>query len=174
MELSNWASAHSDALRDHVASGLSFSQIAGEINRRFGTSYTRSAVIGRARRMGLATTARVDSPPIAPTTPGAARPARPNPPAALVQPPKSAFKRAEPVKLRCIGIRPRLVGLIELAQGDCRYPYGGDKEGEEITFCGHPRQPGSSYCSPHFRLTRGSGAVSGRSAGPVVLRLVTA
>jgi hypothetical protein len=50
--------------------------------------------------------------------------------------------------------RPRHLSLIELERGDCHYPYGGDEEGEAITFCGHPRQPGSSYCAPHFQLSR--------------------
>jgi GcrA cell cycle regulator len=123
--------------------------------------------------MGLAATARAESPSIVPTLPGAAGPAKPRPAEAWGQPPKKAFEQAEPVKLRCVGVRPRLIALLELAPGDCRYPYGGDKEGEEIAFCGHPRHPGSSYCMPHFRLTRGSGKASQRTAGPVILRLVS-
>lgn len=85
-------------------------------------------------------------------------------------PPKEALKPAEPVKLRCVGVQPRLISLLDLEPGDCRYPYGGDKEGEEITFCGHPRRQGSSYCAPHFRLSWGPGTVSERAA--VVLRIV--
>ena len=89
-------------------------------------------------------------------------------------PPAQAIQPAEPVKLRCVGISPRLIPLLELAPGDCRYPYGGDKEGDEIVFCGHPRQSGSSYCAPHAHLTSGSGAASGRALAAVVLRLVKA
>jgi GcrA cell cycle regulator len=100
----------------------------------------------------------------------ACRPASPS----LNLPPQSALKPAKPVKLRCVGVRPRLIALVELERGDCRYPYGGDKEGEEIAFCGHPRQPGSSYCAPHARVTRGPGPASGRAAGAVALRLVSA
>jgi GcrA cell cycle regulator len=44
----------------------------------------------------------------------------------------------EPVKLRCVGIKPRLLSLIELEDGDCRYPYGGDRDGEAGTFCLYP------------------------------------
>jgi len=176
MEPSNWASAHSDALRDYFRMGMSFSEIGREINARFGTSYSRNAVIGRAKRMGLAAPARVESPPLVPPRPSAPRPLPPrnSAPAGRGQPPKSAFKTVEPVKLRCVGIRPRLIPLLELEPGDCRYPYGGDKEGEEITFCGHLRHPGSSYCAPHFRLTRGPGTASARAPGPVILRLVAA
>jgi GcrA cell cycle regulator len=63
----------------------------------------------------------------------------------------------EPVKLRCVGITPRLVALIDLERGDCRYPYGGDKDGEPIVFCGHPRRDGSSYCTPAFSSDAGPG-----------------
>jgi GcrA cell cycle regulator len=88
--------------------------------------------------------------------------------------PKRAFACAEPVKLRCVGIKPRLLSLVDLEAGDCRYPYGGDKDGEAIAFCGHPKREGSSYCTPHFHLTRCVGTASERSASPVVLRLVEA
>jgi GcrA cell cycle regulator len=82
------------------------------------------------------------------------------------------FKEIKPVKLRCVAIEPRHLSLIELERGDCRYPYGGDEEGEAITFCGHPRRPGSSYCTPHFHLSRGPGTPSERTACAVLLRLV--
>ncbi|MBR0712939.1 GcrA family cell cycle regulator [Bradyrhizobium liaoningense] len=174
MEPSNWAPEHSGALRDFVLKGLSFSDIAREINRTFGTAYTRSAVLGRARRMGLSAQPRVDSPSIVPSLATAAQDdsaaSHQSLPRGLQQPPKAAFRPAEPVKLCCVGIRPRLISLLELESDDCRYPYGGDKEGEEITFCGYPRRRGSSYCAPHFRLTWGPDTASERAA--VVLRIV--
>jgi GcrA cell cycle regulator len=68
--------------------------------------------------------------------------------------PVPVFKDVVPVKLRCVDIEPRHLSLNELERDDCRYPYGGDGENEAITFCGHPRRPGSSYCSPHFHLSR--------------------
>ncbi|WP_342739783.1 GcrA family cell cycle regulator [Bradyrhizobium sp. B117] len=176
MEPGHWPSEHSDALRDYFLKGLSYAEIGREINARFGTAYTRNAVAGRVKRLGLVGVARVTSPPIVPSLPSetcllsAHRPALPN----LMLPPKSAMKSAAQVKLRCVGVQPRLISFAELAAGDCRYPYGGDRDGEEITFCGHPRQPGSSYCTPHARLTRRSGVAPVRSAGPVVLRLVFA
>ena len=53
MELSNWAPEHSDALREFIAKGMSFSEAARAINSRFNTSYSRSAALGRARRLRL-------------------------------------------------------------------------------------------------------------------------
>jgi GcrA cell cycle regulator len=175
MEPGHWSSEHSDALRDYFFKGLSYAEMGREINARFGTAYTRNAVVGRAKRLGLAAPDRMTSPSIVPSLPGEPGPLTPPRVAipGLNLPPPSALRSANPVKLRCIGVRPRLITLRELECGDCRYPYGGDREGEQISFCGHPHQPGSSYCAPHAHLTRGRGAVSGRTAGAVMLRLVS-
>jgi GcrA cell cycle regulator len=86
--------------------------------------------------------------------------------------PMPIFERTETLKLRCVEIDPRHLSLMELERCDCRYPYGGDGESEAITFCGHPRRKGSSYCAPHFHLTRGPGTASERAAGTISLRLV--
>ena len=173
----NWAEEHSRALREYLERGLSFSQIAGAINARFNTAYSRNATIGRARRMGFSGPERADNP----TRP---RP-RPKPHpmrlrkmrarlAAKSRPMPAVLKRAAALKLRCVGIVPRHRSLLELEPGDCRYPYGGDQEGEAITFCGHPRREGSSYCVSHFHLTSAPGTASERAAGKIPLRLVEA
>ena len=169
MESFSWAPAHCEALREYVAKGLSFAKAANEINRKFGTDYTRSAAIGRARRMGLSTRPT-------PNNHGSGRLEIPGPKRRLPAPGGALppQKQAKPVKLRCVGVTPRLKRLVDLESGDCRYPYGGDKDGEPITFCGHPRLPGASYCAPHFHLTRGDGTASERAVAPVVLRLVAA
>jgi GcrA cell cycle regulator len=88
--------------------------------------------------------------------------------------PTPVFKEIKPVKLRCVAIEPRHLSLIELERGDCRYPYGGDEEGEAITFCGHPRRPGSSYCTPHFHLSRDPIMPAERAVSTISLRVVEA
>lgn len=155
METANWAPEHSDALRDCVAKGMPFSEIATAINAKFNTAYTRNAALGRAKRMGLVVPERQTSPSTAKKQLARLLEIR------VVQsrplefdPPVPKFEAAEPVKLRCVEIEPHHLSLLELERGDCRYPYGGDSDGELITFCGHPRQPGSSYCTPHFQLSR--------------------
>jgi len=50
----NWPPEHCDTLRECLAKGLSFAEAADTINVRFGAAYSRSATIGRAKRMGLA------------------------------------------------------------------------------------------------------------------------
>ena len=88
--------------------------------------------------------------------------------------PAGAPEPVKPVKLRCVGIRPRLLAFADLAPGDCRYPYGGENEGEAYAFCGHPRVAGSSYCRPHHALTHDPETVSERMPAPVTLRLIKA
>jgi GcrA cell cycle regulator len=184
MQSFSWPPEHSAALREHVTRGLSYAEAVAAINHRFGTAYTRLAAISRGKRMKLAAPPRLErGPSFVPRSQrlpkaksgkktgeksgalpaGGAADATPVPPVA-----------AAPPKLRCVGVSPRLVSLIDLEPGQCHYPYGGDREGEAITFCGHPCFRGSVYCAPHFHLTRGPALEDDRPAGPVVLRLVAA
>jgi GcrA cell cycle regulator len=172
MEPTNWAPEHSAALRDYLANGMSYAEIVQAINARFNTTYSRSAALGRARRMDLAGNQR---------------------PGDAARQPKSrqmglhhlrerfastarwfvpVFERVELPKLRCVEIEPRHLSLIELEPGDCRYPYGGDEEGEPITFCGHPRREDASYCTAHFHLICGPDALPERSVSTAPLKIV--
>ena len=175
MESSNWAPEHSGALREYLALGMTYSEIARAINAKFNTHYTRSAALSRARRIGLVSTGR----PADLTSPAA-----PCQQPSLSQLRKASaaalrwlvlnFEREEAPKLRCADIEPRHLSLIELEAGDCHYPYGGDEEGEAITFCGHPRREGSSYCTAHFHLTRNPVAAPERAVSAAALRIVEA
>lgn len=175
MQSSTWPSQHCQALREFRTLGLSYAEIARALNAKFGTSYTRNAALGRGKRMGLGGPERpgprtMRQTQVKPSKPLKLRQRQASEPAPVMPAPE----RPEPIRLRCVGIQPRLLALVDLGVQDCRYPYGGDKEGEAIAFCGHPRLEGSSYCAPHFRLTRGFGTKSERAAAPVMLRLVEA
>jgi GcrA cell cycle regulator len=175
MQSTDWAPEHSDALREYLAKGMSYSEIAKAINAKFKTAYSRSAALGRAKRMGRTSSGLPEEQAKLPTgvkVPYLGKQRERYQP--LLIRPVPVFERTVSVKLRCIEIAPRHLSLIDLEPGDCRYPYGGDEEGETITFCGHPRRTGSSYCAPHFHLTRGPGTASERAAGSVLLRLVEA
>jgi GcrA cell cycle regulator len=169
MQSTYWTDEHSKALRELLANGLSYSRIADAINAKFNTDYSRSATIGRARRLGLVGS---DGPRELPKAPRLhrARECHANESRRLMP----IFERVEMVTLRCVEIVPRHVSLLDLEPGDCRYPYGGDEEGEAITFCGHPKRPDASYCTAHFHLTRGPGTLSERAVGAVSLRVVEA
>ena len=84
------------------------------------------------------------------------------------------LERAAVLGLRCVAITPRRLSLVDLEADECRYPYGGDAEGEPITFCGHPRREGSSYCVSHFHLTHLYELVEKRQPAKTPLRLVEA
>jgi GcrA cell cycle regulator len=175
MQSTSWTPEHTKALRDYLAGGMSYSEIAQAINAKFGTAYSRSAAIGRAKRMELAGPGGPDdlsrSPPRM-KRPHLERPRERHIPEFMRRIP--IFEREETAKLRCAEVDPRHLSLGDLEPGDCRYPCGGDQEGEAITFCGHPRRRGSSYCGPHFYLTRGPGTAPERAAVLISLRLVKA
>jgi GcrA cell cycle regulator len=175
MQSTVWTPEHSSALREHLAKGMSYSEAAEAINAKFNTNYTRHAAIGRARRLGLLAAARPgDSPRLTPKAQPSSPHKMPERYASLSGWIMPVFECEETAKLRCIETDPRHLTLLELEPGDCRYPYGGDEEGEAITFCGQPCREGSSYCAPHFHLSRGPGRPSKRVAVAVALRLVQA
>jgi GcrA cell cycle regulator len=178
MQSNDWPPAHSQALRDFFAKGMSYSAIADAINAKFGTCYTRNAALGRAKRMGLEGPTQLEEQ------------GRPSPEAGVPGlrgiyihrvrerrvsefwrlPP--VFKATEVEKLRTADVVPRHLPLLQLECGDCRYPYGGDEVSEAITFCGHPQRPGSSYCAAHFDLSIGPGTASERAADRILLRIL--
>jgi len=174
---STWEEAHSIALRELVGKGVPFSEVARALNERFGTAYTRNAAIGRARRLGLSVPQRAQ--------PAGPFPAAKKPDAKRIREKRArilltpmtrpaTMERAAVLQLRCVAITPRHLALVDLEADDCRYPYGGDVEGEPITFCGHPRREGSSYCVSHFHLTNAPELLEKRAPAKTRLRLVEA
>ena len=165
---------------------MTYSKIAKAINAKFNTAYSRNAAIGRARRLGLAgqrqgsnQPRRLKSRPPPRDKGGAESPSGPRSRGGGQSHSASTVRwppeHTETASLRCVEVNPRHLSLVELERRDCRYPYGGDVEGEAITFCGHPRRPGSSYCAPHFHLTRGPGhPARPRRHRVALLRLVEA
>jgi GcrA cell cycle regulator len=178
VESAGWPLSHCEALKEFVTKGMSYRDATDALNARFGTAYSRSAALGRARRMKLGEPERIDAPSIQPDVPVGRWRERPlsadgfRPMEFFRRPP--VFVRAERAPFRCVGIIPRHLSLIELEQGDCRFPYGGDSDGEVITFCGHPRHKGSSYCMPHFHLAREPLVPDERPLSVAPLRLVRA
>ena len=172
MEQINWATEHSEALREHLTRRISFSEDVKRINATFGTAYTRNAAIGRARRLRITGHERPNS-----LLPGKPAPLeKVHEPRSIESPlsrphwPLPVFDKVAKTKLRCADVEPRHLTLVELESGDWRYPYGGEEENEAITFCGHPRRAGSSYCAPHFHLSRDPLAEG--DAGATFLRIM--
>jgi GcrA cell cycle regulator len=172
MQSTGWTQEQSKALREYLAKGMTYSAIANAINATFKTAFSRNAALSRARRMGLAASGPPERPkPPLKVTPLGLRQVRERDAAQMPWFPPP-FKSMEMPKLRCADVVPRHLSLLDLERGDCRYPYGGDKEGEAITFCRHPRRLGSSYCAAHFNLSIGPGTASERAADRILLKLV--
>jgi GcrA cell cycle regulator len=179
----DWPAEHCQALREYLARGMSFSRAADAINAAFKTCYSRSAAIGRAKRMGLAGPDRLEEAPQPqpqppPQAQAQAQAQAPRPHivrerhAAEILTRMPIFEADEPIELRDVDVDPRHLSMLELAPDDCRYPYGGEEDGQAITFCAHPRRRGSSYCAAHFDLTRDPGAAPEPAADAVALSIV--
>jgi GcrA cell cycle regulator len=131
----------------------SYEAISRKINYKFGTTFSRNAVIGYAKRSGLASKKpsssgdRYDGAgnllPKAPRKPPAER-KRPVGPL-FKHPPRPS---AEIIRLRCAEVTSRNLSFAELEASDCRYPEGDGP----FTFCGNPKLKGSSYCTAHHFL----------------------
>jgi len=183
MQSTDWPPEHSDALREYHAKGMSYLEIAKALNAHFNTRYSRNAVLGRSKRLGLgglngladaSEPGSVDGSGSKPQglTPYLGKPGERHAAGFILHVPK--FEAVKPFKLRCVAVTPRHLALIDLEAGNCRYPYGGDEDGEAITYCGHPCRKNSSYCRAHFRLTRGRGTAAERAACKILLRFVEA
>src|ERR1700709_548167 len=125
MESSDWPSAHSETLREYVAVGMSYSAIADAINKKFATSYTRSAALGRAKRMALDGPGRSETRRFlvptdeSPSVEIGTRTTRERRVSEFWRLPP-VFKATEIKELRTADIIPRNLSLIELKPGDCR------------------------------------------------------
>lgn len=149
--------AHVEKLRELWPTGSSCSQIAAAINGAYPDAcYSRSAIIGKANRLGLADKTRQR-----PTDPGSARAARraapkaPAKPRLIIagknqvrvaketQPPRVEIKVAafEPIP----GSTPR--PWMERTLAMCCWPVGG--EGESTLYCCEPVHK-RGWCAHHF------------------------
>lgn len=55
----------------------------------------------------------------------------------------------EPFEVRLAAVTPLHLGLMQLTDATCRYPYGDGP----ITFCGCDVREGKPYCSAHYELS---------------------
>jgi GcrA cell cycle regulator len=174
-----WAAEHDAMLRACLADRATFDQAGAEINRRFGTSYTRCAVAGRAQRLGL----KSQNPPnfrkgsLRSALQVKASDARRKPVSEkVIQMPRPIpqFHRDNLSGLRCAEVDPLCIALVDLEEHHCRFPVGGWPDATPISFCGQsiaqdvvapdgtPREV--SYCSLHHALSIDRGTASERRA----------
>lgn len=146
-----WDDESAALLEKLWADGLSAGQIAPRMSK------TRSAILGKVHRLGLAPrkvteraprTRKSSSLPLRPTRVGyGARSIvslRPRSAPALNIVPRIVKELGIPAALR--------VDLLDLREGMCRYPIGDPRE-EAFHFCGCRTEDGTSYCGFHDRIT---------------------
>lgn len=146
-----WQPRWLDALRGHLASGLSASMAAADLNTTFGTSFTRSAVIGKAHREDIPMAKRKAGPK-KPRAPSTTRKPRTTP----AQRPDIAIRRAQqslptipsPFIARTVDVNTDNVTLLELSPYGCRWPLGDGP----FTFCNHVQAGDGPYCAAHNRI----------------------
>ncbi len=121
-----WTKKRDAQLRQLREQGFSAAQIAVELG-----GVTRSAVIGRADRMGLRSTKRATR-------------------SKAVQKQKLP-SQVKPVTWGSVLTKP--MALLDLEPHHCRWPIG---DAAPYTFCSVQKRDGSSYCQHHSRVAHRS------------------
>ena len=145
-----------------IDGGMTFKQTAAAVNAKFGTKYTRSAVAGRAGRVGQ----KSNNPPAAPKgvpqvqtlARAAAAQARRKPAHEPIL--RRVIQMSTPI--RCDDAEALNVPLVELRDSHCRWPVSGERA--HTLFCGRLRLEASSYCPRHYRAAVGHGTATERAA----------
>ena len=163
-----WRDARAAMLEACLARGMTFLQTSEEINRGFGTKYSRCAIAGAAARHKLKS-----------KNPAVARPStqqvRHAPSRKCIEAGAAARRKPEPINvkviqmtrfhpdnlagLRCDEVPPTIWATFDNRTG-CRWPYGD----RAYVYCNLPHLKGFPYCRWHMALSVGRGTYSERSA----------
>ena len=165
MTLSDWTPEYIAAAAALLASGLTFTATTAALNARFGTAFTRNAVIGKLHRSklmppraGLSSATlhrdRAAGRGLSPVRRTAFAPPLPRQARARVVLPRAAAlivaaPPAEAISLEVLAATP----LLDLRRHQCRWPLRRDDEGDWL-FCPQGQHHGS-YCAAHALRARG-------------------
>lgn len=144
-----WTEPAIEYLRKRCADGVPFSKIAGEIWDEYHIAVSRSAVIGKASRLGFRQAKEKKPEPRTPRAPRSGKPpvdfrTRGNVALALDCATKpGVVENVIRIDQRCT--------LLELTEATCRWPLG-DPGTPGFAFCGGPSMEGKSYCHRHCRI----------------------
>jgi len=179
MTVLTWSDDRVEQLKALRDSGLSASQIAGEIG-----NVTRNAVIGKVHRLGLASRSRPPSMASTSTTPATPRaPRKPRNVAPVVRTRNATqgntalaedFEVTPTVEIavapqpvvhdNVMPINHRMT-LLELNEATCHWPIG-DPSSPDFFFCGARSITGLPYCAQHSRIAYQPVSERRRSAKP--------
>ena len=139
----SWTDERVDLLKELWGDGLPASQIARKL-----TGVSRSAVIGKAHRLGLSEKSIARRPEKVQRRTRAQKTS----PALRFGAPRDVYQKHQPNAGMKSLIRdwPRKVGIdiMDLELNSCRYPYNGG----EVTYCGCDSVPGTSWCEEHLAV----------------------
>lgn len=137
-----WTDERIEKLKKYWADGLSAGQIAARLS-----GVSRNAVIGKARRIGLAihVNAVVDRE----RKPAAPKVSKEKMRVKTVSPVPLPVEEPPPIVASVVAPRSLCLTLMELESHHCRWPYG---ERAPFTFCGHGVESGDVYCTYHSRI----------------------
>lgn len=163
-----WQQEATDLLIEHYKTGVTASASAKLINAKFGTQYTRNAIIGKRDRVGLGRANPIQSQmmrdPLAKAALDAERRRkRAERLAKLEQAERSKQRQREIQRLReaealaakidaVAPVKPfaksTTDAIMSLKFRSCRYPIGG-VGADDFHFCCEPQAENSSYCATH-------------------------
>ena len=140
-----WGSENIDLLRDLIAQKLSALVIANTMTRRTEFTFTRNAIIGKARRLGLALLGNDNRPRPVIVKP----PKKPNPVNSIKIRPLFPSAPKGPTFEEVVA-SPKCLTILEIERGQCYWPTSLAYDHEPVTFCGHATDDtGTSWCKAH-------------------------
>jgi GcrA cell cycle regulator len=150
-----WTAKRVAELRRLMTDGLSFSRIAARLK------ISRNAVIGKARRLGVAQPAKSSrqGSSIAVREVCQARHSRP------LRRPTDLPRRPIPPAVAADALNLR---IDQLERDHCRYITNEDLR--EATYCGHRTAEGTSWCAFHLRRVRGPALIPSPPLAPALHR----
>ena len=160
----------------YAEEGLSASRIAEAVNMRFGSSYSRNAIIGKLHRMGWVIAGRLKNKTVTNSASLerakkrkelAARKLGTSPLQALLR--SDAFPLPASTEELVIPLHERKQ-LVDLEANDCRWPIGDPME-DGFHFCGRGKVQGISYCAHHARKAFAPPIVRTGHTAPFTLRM---
>lgn len=146
-----WTTARLEELKFLWARGDSASMIANVLTTPE-MAFSRNAVIGKARRLGLDQRRKIALPggERKPEKERVARTRKAAPDLKAIAQVTQIINRPPPPVIECIPAPKSFeLTLMELELHNCRWPTG---EREHITFCGHRIEDGRPYCAYHVKL----------------------
>lgn len=140
-----WTTLNIDRMKALIAQKLSASQIAAALSKQSGETFSRNAIIGKARRLGIPLLGDRASG----TVPTPKQKSKPKP-VALVKIKAPTIAPPQTPTLSEVVANPKNVTILDIQRGECYWPTG---HNGQTVFCGHlTGDKEKSWCPAHSKL----------------------